>query len=1416
MFKKILLLTLLVSTNALSSIFGGVEEQVIPHVNRLSNGGFEKGTAGWSNTGGTRTAVEDATGNYYLNWDASAADQFVEYITQDVPLDYVGATCRLEVKFTADDALNEYRVTDENNNLITKITTSSVTQYTKRVSKFTCPAGKWKVRIYSLGDAAALQTAYVYLGLDYGGGVVVSPVVESYERSIGEVGAVANDLTGLVAADFPSPSSTHIYNLRGNADDSTTGTAVNLTVNGGLLFNGRGFLGEENIANFDGVDDYLSSSDALFKPTSSFSTGGFFNVTDADLNSGAYVYLMNTWPVTNRRYHVAFDGFGNVSFGVSSDGTAVAAQVLAPISVGRNHIAAVFDDTNDEIVVYINGKRSGSAAFAGTLFASTADFELGRRSGNAQHFSGTAEDVFFAQEVLTDSTFNPIYSKQFTNHPQIAGGHILTNDSFPFDDLTGKVVYWNLNDVNDDSVNGINLTNTGSVPFTGLDIYGESRIAEFDGTAKYLSSNNALFDRDAKAFTVGAMVNAADWTASRPIITDWDGANNDKRWLIQTNGANGLHVLFSTDGTSVTDTLSNNIVPDNGTWHHVVLRYDGAKNASLFVDGIKRAFITLSSDIHSSSDSAFTIGSEVGGAGGKFIGRIQDGFFYADSLSDQDILKLASAKLDLVNAIEPESQDFTASKWKREDGKILNHQKTDWIVDQKADHVYVKPVEGADRLVVKLKDNGLSGATTTIERFIQTYATTPPNEIAHGLGAQPLTFGVLYEGQNWASYKSLRHDVCDANATNLKCNWDKIPSISETNKITVVASAAPDDIFYIPPQSTSGFDGQGLTEINIVDNAGFESGTTGWSKVGTGTFTIGTADMHRGDQYAEWDAVDATSKFRNDYKVMEPALSGLFGYAQCYVKGGGTADITATLMNANDTAVTGWSTETITDAITGDYAIVLLKGIFPKSTDTLNERSLAIEFTSAGNAALLKVDSCFIGVTKAGQGSAGGWKVYDENDVTFSNTPAGWSSVVAELIPYKDPITTKWRLKFNISAITDPLAVRDFNLNGISATAAYQACSHSGDATGGYCQVDVASKFIVRSTTAIANVRVSGDIALDSKPTWADFDGTVQLVNNDYFKSNGSFRTYGLSSGQVISDITTTTVTTWNTPIELEGFTYSSGIFTSQFNGKVNFKANIRYSGTVTGTIITIGIYKNTTLVGYKSVQFSSASSPIVDTSVETDVVVGDEFIVQVYQNTGGNLTLATQPYGSYFTASRVSKVTGDPRIGLKGKATSTEAGLAGGSGGVEVSSGEIGEELSAPAASSITTITQVLVSTTGQNITNAITLTPGIYLVGYTAIHEADASENLALWIRNETTNDAVTDSITRSIGDATGDSEFKVVSYSSRLRVTSTTDYRLVGSTTSTSTRVFGYTNSDSNLIIQGTSGQDQNTRFWAIRIK
>ena len=112
---------------------------------------------------------------------------------------------------------------------------------------------------------------------------------------------------------------------------------------------------------------------------------------------------------------------------------------------------------------------------------------------------------------------------------------------------------------------------------------------------------------------------------------------------------------------------------------------------------------------------------------------------------------------------------------------------------------------------------------------------------------------------------------------------------------------------------------------------------------------------------------------------------------------------------------------------------------------------------------------------------------YKEYTLTFTSTPAGWTVQRAIGIPYQTQ-NGNWRLRFNISATVTAGTSIASTVVGVTFSSSYalQAIAVFGDIAGSRGRASAGSGEIrVEHTSADGNFNCSGDVELDSKPSWA-------------------------------------------------------------------------------------------------------------------------------------------------------------------------------------------------------------------------------------------------------------------------------------------------------------------------------------------
>jgi hypothetical protein len=269
-----------------------------------------------------------------------------------------------------------------------------------------------------------------------------------------------------------------------------------------------------------------------------------------------------------------------------------------------------------------------------------------------------------------------------------------------------------------------------------------------------------------------------------------------------------------------------------------------------------------------------------------------------------------------------------------------------------------------------------------------------------------------------------------------------------------------------------------------------------------------------------------------------------------------------------------------------------------------------------------------------------GWKQYINDgvttDFTFSSTPAGWSIERASIVPYRT-VDGKYRATLVINATTSSGSTPSVTIDGISFKSGINQPlavdsgnqSFTGRATAGGSTIDVQKS---GSTTTF---RVSGDVELESWPTWADFDGSV-MFGTEAQAQNARLEATS-SNGQVVAS---NGIVIYETVVKdsLSAYDNTTGEYTVPANGDYRVKAQTTDNG-ANNHRLAIRVNGTEQKVGPTAASYGVADAML------TGLVKGD--LITITNDIGASRTLLNVATFNYFDISRVpdksSKATGFP-----------------------------------------------------------------------------------------------------------------------------------------------------------------------------
>ena len=618
--------------------------------------------------------------------------------------------------------------------------------------------------------------------------VNANPIVYTKSRSIGTVGSVANEQGTLVDADFPNPGNVAAFSFKGNIN-KTAGTATaSFTATGSPNFDGKGMFGSENILRFSGVE-YLESTDSFFKPAAgtAYSMGIVVDVVH-DENASSHAYI-SSWDGGNSQWLVRRNAVDEIE--VFNAGALVGSVA---VSEGIHTIAVTYNPTGTVTNVYVDGKNIANNILA--TVTPLSNLRIGQRGTGNDPMRGTVEEFFFVNgDALTASEVNHIYSKRFSNHKQIAGGHVLTKDSLPFENVDNRYAFWDMSSVNDISgatscsagSSACNFTNAGGAVFTGNDLFGEVGSLKLDGVDDVLTLvDDYVNPSDKTPRTFAAWFVADSEVTGILASSSINGALSGSSWELKR--ISGKLAFFVTNGTISDDSKFS--INTHGTWFHVAATYDGTGGWVIYVDGVKVHEVSMFPN--QLATALLSIGARNTAANVFFEGRSKGMVYTNTKLTAEDIKKLASSKITTGLSLPIANQDFSKSLWTREDGKINNQLIPDWIVDNSSTDIYVDlGLPSGSVLDLKIVDTSFNGSViATKELDTGNLSASPTFPMPHGLPGTPGSFYILTESQTLPGEWDERHDLCSVDDTHITCNLSSLV-IDVTHRVRVFAGMAP-------------------------------------------------------------------------------------------------------------------------------------------------------------------------------------------------------------------------------------------------------------------------------------------------------------------------------------------------------------------------------------------------------------------------------------------------------------------------------------------------------------------------------------------------------------------------------------------------------------------------------------------------
>ena len=335
-------------------------------------------------------------------------------------------------------------------------------------------------------------------------------------------------------------------------------------------------------AKFTALGQHLKTTDTgLIRTDASFSVAAWVELDDTNDN---YVAVSAKGGQASGFVLGYTKDAGNVwEFMMPNDGsnpypgTWRAASASAPVTGTWTHLAGVFDDVTDELVLYVNGVIQGRARHPNPWNA-TGELVIGGgwyTSSWSRTWSGSIDDVRLYDRALTGSDVGQLYRT-----PTLR---------WDFDEASGTVAADGSGNRNPGMLRGGAAFTASGYTGSGVDLAGGTR--EVAGPAAAVRTDTS--------FSVSAWAYLSSATGTQTVVSQ-DG-NLVSGFRLYYTGAKWHFAMPASDvGAGTWTTVSSTVSAVAGRWFHLVGVYDATLNQiRLYVDdGATAQTVTARSAAH--------------------------------------------------------------------------------------------------------------------------------------------------------------------------------------------------------------------------------------------------------------------------------------------------------------------------------------------------------------------------------------------------------------------------------------------------------------------------------------------------------------------------------------------------------------------------------------------------------------------------------------------------------------------------------------------------------------------------------------------------------------------------------------------------------------------------------------------------
>jgi hypothetical protein len=419
-----------------------------------------------------------------------------------------------------------------------------------------------------------------------------------------------NNRPGTYAEPTDGPSTWYQF------DDGSGSSAADSSgvANGGTLIGSptwsSGHTGTGGLT-FNGTSQYLTGAGPAVNTSTSYTVAAWVKIAATD--AGNYTVLSQDGVNASGfilKYFPGSTRWQIVLPNTDSVGGSVSVTSTRPAALGQwTHLAAVYDDPNDQVRLYIGGALVGTATQT-VDWAATGSFIVGASRWGAgtrtNYFNGSIDDVRTFRRALNATEVAQVYGSPST--------------------------WWNFNAVNytqtDQSGNG----NTGTL--TGSPTFGSNAVI-LNGTSQYGTGATPGMHTD-RDFSVAAWVYPSSVTGTRAIVSQ-PGATSSAFTLGQ-NGATYTFSMTSSDVGPSTTTATSTTAASTSAGAHVVGVYSAeADEMRLYVNGRSENIAAFSSAWDATGVLNVGRARSAGTYGSFFAGKVDDLQVFDRVLTGDDV-----------------------------------------------------------------------------------------------------------------------------------------------------------------------------------------------------------------------------------------------------------------------------------------------------------------------------------------------------------------------------------------------------------------------------------------------------------------------------------------------------------------------------------------------------------------------------------------------------------------------------------------------------------------------------------------------------------------------------------------------------------------------------------------------------------